>query len=354
MSFHAILVDVVQMPSFGTTQCKRNHGRGRLVAASHCPDRPIWFEARPRAVRDLDSQLVCVRGTSQDVTEQQRAIRGVVESRDFFQGTLDSLTAHVAVLDERGDIIMTNRAWNAFASANDATPTAIGANYLEVCDAAKDDQLASLAGAGLRAIIAGSRTDFRIEYPCHSPTVERWFVLRAARRDGPGDVRVVVAHADITTRHQADAEVATWEGTVTGRHENGGHFIASVAMTPERSQDGMSIGFLTTSSDIVKDVRLTVELDRTPAYAHSALESVPDAMVIVNDPDEIELADTKAAILLGDSHEGAGRSPVEMLIADRYLDRHPGLRIGFFSESPTDPSGAGLRRSVQDSPPSDV
>jgi hypothetical protein len=96
MSFHAILVDVVQMPSFGTTQCKRNHGRGRLVAASHCPDRPIWFEARPRAVRDLDSQLVCVRGTSQDVTEQQRAIR----------------------------------AWNACASANDATPTAIGATGL--------------------------------------------------------------------------------------------------------------------------------------------------------------------------------------------------------------------------------
>jgi hypothetical protein len=70
-------------------------------------------------------------------------------------------------------------------------------------------------------------------------------------------------------------------------------------------------------------------------------------MVIVNAPDEMQLANAEAAILLGDSHEGAGRSPVEMLIADRYLDRHPGVRIGFFSESQTHPSGAGLERSVQ-------
>jgi len=96
MSCHAILVDVIQMLSVGITQCKRNHGRGRLVAASHCPDMPMWFETRSRAVRDLDSHLMCARGTSQDVTEQQRAIR----------------------------------AWNACASANDATPTAIGATGL--------------------------------------------------------------------------------------------------------------------------------------------------------------------------------------------------------------------------------
>jgi hypothetical protein len=95
----------------------------------------------------------------------------------------------------------------------------------------------------------------------------------------------------------------------------------------------------------VQDDRLTVELNRTPGDAHSALESVPDAMVIVNAPDEIQLADAESAILVGSTDKGPGRAPVEVLVADRYLDRHPGLRMGFFSESRTDPDDS-LERSV--------
>lgn len=118
-------------------------------------------------------------------------------------------------------------------------------------------------------------------------------------------------------------------------------------MTPQRSKDGMPIGFLAMSSDIVEGVRLTVELERTSAYAHSRLESVRDALVTVNTSDEIQLANAEAAILHGDSKTGSGRPAVEMLIADRYLDLHPGVRIAFFPESQRHPSGAGPQRSVQ-------
>jgi hypothetical protein len=138
-----------------------------------------------------------------------------------------------------------------------------------------------------------------------------------------------------------------WEGTVVGPDEDGSHFVARVAMTPERSEDGMPIGFLAMSSDIVEDVRLHVDLHRTPAYAHSAIEFVPDAMVIVSAWDEAEFANTEDAILLGDSHERADRPAVEVLIADRYLDRHPGLRMGFFSDSRAHLRPARLEGSVR-------
>lgn len=138
-----------------------------------------------------------------------------------------------------------------------------------------------------------------------------------------------------------------WEGTVVGLHEDGSQFILWVVMTPQRSKDGMPIGFLAMSSDIVEGVRLTVELERTSAYAHSRLESVRDALVTVNTSDEIQLANAEAAILHGDSKTGSGRPAVEMLIADRYLDLHPGVRIAFFPESQRHPSGAGPQRSVQ-------
>jgi PAS domain-containing protein len=157
-------------------------------------------------------QVVASQQRTAKVRERNRRVepQELTSARDFFQGTLDSLRARIAVLDERGEIIVTNRAWSMFASANDAgTAGGVGANYLTTCDAAKDDELARQAGAGLRAIVAGSSSEFTIEYPCHGADVERWFVLRAARCQGPGPTRVVVAHDDITARRAAEAEVAT-------------------------------------------------------------------------------------------------------------------------------------------------
>jgi hypothetical protein len=43
----------------------------------------------------------------------------VTQSRDFLQGTLDSLVVHIAVLDAEGEIIMTSRAWARFDTARD-------------------------------------------------------------------------------------------------------------------------------------------------------------------------------------------------------------------------------------------
>ncbi|MBN1528834.1 MAG: EAL domain-containing protein [Thermoleophilaceae bacterium] len=167
-----------------------------------------WLETRTRAVRDGDGRLLCVRGTTQDVTEQELSRRETVHARDFFQATLDSLAAHIAVLDDDGEILLTNRAWADFADANGSRPIGLGENYLAACDAAVGDEPATRAAAGLRAILSGSEAEFSMEYPRHSPTVDRWFALRVARFDGHGDARVVVSHEDMTERHRAEDQVA--------------------------------------------------------------------------------------------------------------------------------------------------
>jgi EAL domain-containing protein (putative c-di-GMP-specific phosphodiesterase class I) len=124
----------------------------------------------------------------------------IVQSRDFFQATLDSLVAHVAVLNAEGEIIMTNRAWARFATDNGAIGRASEENYLAASDAAAGEQTAVEASAGLRAIIAGRLAEFSLEYPCHSPTLERWYLMHATRYVGPGEARVVVVHVDVTSR----------------------------------------------------------------------------------------------------------------------------------------------------------
>jgi hypothetical protein len=119
-----------------------------------------------------------------------------------------------------------------------------------------------------------------------------------------------------------------WEGTVAGLYADGSEFTACVAMALRRSETGMPIGFVVSSSDAMEGVALTVELHRTRAYTQSALECVPHALVIVSAVDEMRPANVEDEILSGYSHEGTGWSPVDVLIADRYLDR-----LGFASGS---------------------
>jgi PAS domain S-box-containing protein len=186
---------------------QRNEAVTRFRRGS--PSSPVWIELRARAVRDVDGRLVCVRGTSQDVSEQELAAREIASARDFVQSTLDSLPAHVAVLDESGAIVKTNSAWKQFALDNGGTPSGVDTNYLTAWCPDVGDELAARVADGLRAVASGACEDFSIEYPCQSPSAERWFVLRASRYEGRGEASVVVVHNDVTARHKAQAEAST-------------------------------------------------------------------------------------------------------------------------------------------------
>lgn len=118
---------------------------------------------------------------------------------------LNSLSAHVALLDEQGRILAVNRAWKRFAALNDGDPAQLGAgvDYLRICKAALDseeDPYASVALDGLRKVLRGELDEFRLHYPCHSPTRERWFLMQATPISGGNGV--VVSHLDVSDRYQ--------------------------------------------------------------------------------------------------------------------------------------------------------
>jgi signal transduction histidine kinase len=145
--------------------------------------------------------------------------REAAESERFLQGTLDALGAHVAIIDDAGTILAVNAAWRHFAAANGLPwPDAgIGANYLAACEGATGDEAgeAAAVAAGIRAVLSGARATYEREYPCHSPTEERWFVARVTRFAGPGPTRAVVAHENITARRLAERERDVFLAAVT-------------------------------------------------------------------------------------------------------------------------------------------
>jgi PAS domain S-box-containing protein len=190
----------------GMVSGERDHFAERFRRRSS--DTAQWVELRARAIRRADGVLASVRGTTQDVTAQEVAAREIAGARDFFQATLDSLPAHIAVLDGSGTVINTNRAWDEFGLANGSRVT-VGGNYFSACDAAAPDEIAASVGTALRAIASGEQESFSVVYPCHSGAEQRWFVLRASRYEGPGDASIVVAHDDVTVRQEAQEKSAT-------------------------------------------------------------------------------------------------------------------------------------------------
>ncbi len=129
------------------------------------------------------------------------------ESEPFARSALDSLSAHIAILDESGVIGFVNKTWREFAASNGAVGNvAEGANYLRVCESAVGEQSEDAAAfaEGIRSVLSGRREEFALEYPCHSPTGKRWFVGRVTRFPADGPPRAVVAHENITERKQAE------------------------------------------------------------------------------------------------------------------------------------------------------
>ncbi len=118
--------------------------------------------------------------------------------------TLDTLPFNIAVLDDEGRILFTNRAWNEFAGVGpQQRDELVGINYFDQTDT-EADEYAAQALDGLYSVMEGEREIFTLEYPCHSPDEKRWFLMRAAPLPGHDEGSVVVAHIDITQRKLAE------------------------------------------------------------------------------------------------------------------------------------------------------
>ncbi len=115
---------------------------------------------------------------------------------------LNSLSAHIAILDQDGVILETNTAWRNYA-INNGMPESYdfnGMNYLQICDASKgsDANDDGKVAEGIRAVIQGDLTEFLYDYPCHSKDGPHWYYMRAIRMSGDGPIRVVTSHEEIT------------------------------------------------------------------------------------------------------------------------------------------------------------
>jgi PAS domain S-box-containing protein len=143
--------------------------------------------------------------------ERERSDRRLQQSAERQTAILDALPATVALLDSAGNILTVNESWKRFAAENGISVpgSCIGENYLAVCEAAPEDESAREVAEGIREVLNGQAARFRAEYPCHSPTEQRWFRMSVAPVRAPSfpGVGAVIMHVDVTDRKRAEEEL---------------------------------------------------------------------------------------------------------------------------------------------------
>jgi len=142
--------------------------------------------------------------------ETERAVAAelrILDRETLNRTVLDSLPAHIAVLDKEGKIVSVNIAWEKFGLHHHACVLprlTVGENYLE--PAPHPD--ATKAVKGIRAILAGEQKLFAMEYNCQTNEGERWYSLTVApllTNEGTAG-GAVVSHLDISERKQIELE----------------------------------------------------------------------------------------------------------------------------------------------------
>jgi PAS domain S-box-containing protein len=117
---------------------------------------------------------------------------------------LDALSAHIALVDQSGVILVVNQAWRNFARRNALrSPNfGVGENYLRICEEATGAHAAEAprTAAAIREVLSGKLASFILEYPCDSATEFVWFRMIVTPLPGAGSGGAVIMHVDVTDR----------------------------------------------------------------------------------------------------------------------------------------------------------
>ena len=174
----------------------------------------VWAEVTVALVRDVSNVPAYCVSVVEDVTRRLEAETALRNSEKFKQAVLDSVASHIAVLDATGRILAVNLPWLEFSRQNPrpdgslACNIGVGTNYLHVTRMTRngETEFACAAAKGIESVVKGKLNRFCLQYPCHSPSEQRWFVMVVTPMGTDG--QAVVSHSDISAIKKAEEALA--------------------------------------------------------------------------------------------------------------------------------------------------
>ncbi|MCC2669286.1 MAG: putative histidine protein kinase [Armatimonadetes bacterium] len=119
-----------------------------------------------------------------------------------------------------------------------------------------------------------------------------------------------------------------------GLRKTGEEFPVEISLSPLVNDDEVLV---------MSAIRDITDRKKADQKFRDLLEAAPDAMVIVNGDGRIVLVNSQTEKLFGYTRAELLEQPVEILVPERFRDRHPAHRTGFFHHPNVRPMGAGLQ-----------
>jgi PAS domain S-box-containing protein len=264
----------------------------------------IWENASISPICNDNGELTHYVAVKEDVTERKRieaalaaahkqveahrdhleeVAQALKESNTFQHTILNSVAAHVAVIDRDGAILAVNEPWQRFSLENGMEPgvpapnTGIGSNYFAICGGDSTSACGDAIDArqGIRAVLDGNSPRFSMEYPCDSPTEQRWFMMTVIPTGQDRTNGAVITHANITERKRIEASLVAARAEAESATRSKSEFLAN-----------MSHDIRTPMNGVIGMVELMLDDELTPSQRQRAIiisSSAKSLLRLLND-----------------------------------------------------------------------
>jgi PAS domain S-box-containing protein len=150
-----------------------------------------------------------------DVSEFKQIEKSLEESEQLSHSILTTVSSHIAVVNQEGEVITANKAWNDFRENHPCTlleRKAVGENLLAAIkqNAEAGDGTSQKVLDGFNKVISARIHKFELEYNCTTAEKQYWFFIRITPFAGTPH-KVVISHVDITERKNAEKETLNYQ-----------------------------------------------------------------------------------------------------------------------------------------------
>ena len=218
-----------------------------------------------------------------DITARRQAHAEAEEATVLLQGSLDAMSAQIALLDETGAIVAVNEAWREAAAAVGLAGKSIGAAYIDFFRRMAPELDEAKVARGLRALLSERRRTFGMAYVLDTPEGVRWRRLRIDRFQHGHALRLIVLQEDVTEVARAQAALReTSERLLTIQDEERQRI--AVELHDSTSQHLVALGLGVTRLRRMLDGAAEPVLDDMSGSIAEALKEIRVLSYLLNPP----------------------------------------------------------------------